>query len=344
MNSPWLSIVIPAHNGETFLPRILDCIRGQMVPDTEIIIVEDSSTDGTAALCDSLTEPFIRVLHVAFRDVSLTRNAGLEAAKGDYIFFIDCDDLLEPSALPELCQIVKDSHPDIVRFGFRKILSTHEELWCSPEPEGLYTGEKLRPVKLDAIYFENALDYSRPRMLSVWDHLYSREFLMKNNLRLTAERKVLNEDYLFVMQTMWKAESVYICRKPYYQYLLREESLSTAARPNMYQRKQNLYKIYCDFLPKDDTEVRARLLNFYIDCIYNCFVEVCLTTRKLKDAKPRIKPLLEDSFLHEAIRLAKPRIRSLKAKIICFFMDHRMGSIMFSLYQLQADRHIKRKR
>ncbi len=335
MDNPQISVIIPAHNAAPFLVRCTDSVLGQPGPSVEIILVDDSSDDETGVLCDTLAaqDRRIHALHRNFRDVSLTRNAGLEAARGEYVLFIDGDDVIAPDALSGLWEIVQAHRPDMIRFGFQKIMAGKTELWCPTEPEGLYRDEALELQRLDAVCFANVLDYSRPRMLSACACLFSRDFLCRNQIRFTAEREILNEDYLFVVQTLWKARSVFVCSRPYYHYLLRSSSLSTSPRPEMYRRKQNLFRIYQQIVPADSPEGAIRLRNFYIDCIYNCFVEVCLTSPGLKEALPRIRPLLEDTQLQQFLRQNKDRIASAKTRAICFLMTRKMARSMFLLYR-----------
>ena len=94
MGEPLVSVIVPVYNVEAYLARCVASLRGQTYPDLEIILVDDGSADGSGLLCDSFAreDPRIRVIHQPNAGVSAARNAGLEAASGAYVCFVDGDD------------------------------------------------------------------------------------------------------------------------------------------------------------------------------------------------------------------------------------------------------------
>ena len=101
---PVISVIVPVYNVREYLPACADSIRAQTVRDYECILVDDGSTDGSGALCDELAaeDPRFRVVHKPNGGLSDARNAGLDAARGDFVSFVDADDLLPPRALEAL--------------------------------------------------------------------------------------------------------------------------------------------------------------------------------------------------------------------------------------------------
>ena len=116
--NPKVSVVTPAYNAAAQLPEAISSVRAQTCTDWEMIVVNDGSTDGTASLLDAQDDPRIRVIDQANSGVSAARNAGLDAAQGDYLTFLDADDVLPPGALAVRAQFL-DAHPtvDIVNGG-----------------------------------------------------------------------------------------------------------------------------------------------------------------------------------------------------------------------------------
>jgi len=117
---PLISVVVPCYNAAPYLEECLASVRGQRVAGTagiEVIVVDDGSTDGSGALLDALAahDPRIRPLHQANAGVSSARNAGLDAARGEFVAFVDADDRLLPGALTALyARAAGDPAPDIV--------------------------------------------------------------------------------------------------------------------------------------------------------------------------------------------------------------------------------------
>lgn len=115
---PLVSIITPAYNAEGHLPAALASVLEQTFADWEMIVVNDGSTDGTAAFLDTLDHPSIRVIHQSNAGVSAARNSGLDVARGQYVTFLDADDRLPPDSLAIRTHFL-DTHPtvDIVNGG-----------------------------------------------------------------------------------------------------------------------------------------------------------------------------------------------------------------------------------
>ena len=94
---PEISIILPAFNAQDTLVHAVESVRAQLFQDWELLLVNDGSTDGTAALCDGFAaeDPRIRVLHKENEGVSCARNDGIAAAQGEWIAFLDADDWYE---------------------------------------------------------------------------------------------------------------------------------------------------------------------------------------------------------------------------------------------------------
>ncbi|MGQ9503351.1 MAG: glycosyltransferase family 2 protein [Thermogutta sp.] len=96
--SPRISVVIPVFNGERFLAEAIRSALAQTLPPYEILVVDDGSTDESAELAESFGPP-VRVLREENRGEAAARNCGIEAARGDWIAFLDCDDVWKPEKL-----------------------------------------------------------------------------------------------------------------------------------------------------------------------------------------------------------------------------------------------------
>ena len=100
-NRPEISVIVPVYRVEKYLNDCIDSILAQTFTDFELILVDDGSPDGCPALCDvaAAKDSRIRVIHQKNRGLSGARNAGLDAAEGEWIAFVDSDDMLLPQAL-----------------------------------------------------------------------------------------------------------------------------------------------------------------------------------------------------------------------------------------------------
>jgi len=105
-----LSVIMPVYNVEKYLPTMVDSVLAQTYRDFELIMVDDGSTDGSGALCDDYAarDARVRVIHKENGGVSTARNTGIEAARGEYIYFADSDDYLYPETLETMMREIGD--------------------------------------------------------------------------------------------------------------------------------------------------------------------------------------------------------------------------------------------
>ncbi len=112
-----LSIIIPVYNVASYLKETVQSVLGQTYTDFELILVDDGSTDGSGELCNTLSarDGRIRVIHQKNSGVSVARNTGIAAVRGEYIGFVDSDDLIEPDMYAILMSLADSTDADIVQ-------------------------------------------------------------------------------------------------------------------------------------------------------------------------------------------------------------------------------------
>ena len=120
-----LSMIVPAYNAEAAIGQCLDSLLAQrLAVSSEIIVVNDGSTDGTARILEKYaTRPEIKMISQRNRGPSAARNAGLDAAVGKYVFFLDADDFVEPGALAALLDRALTTDADIVDGSWRYVVA-----------------------------------------------------------------------------------------------------------------------------------------------------------------------------------------------------------------------------
>src|SRR5690606_2222652 len=98
-SAPLVSVVIPTHNYGRYLGEAVESVRAQGVPDVELLVVDDASTDDTPAVLARLAGPDLRAIRIEAGDVSTARNTGIGAARGRFLAFLDADDRWCPGKL-----------------------------------------------------------------------------------------------------------------------------------------------------------------------------------------------------------------------------------------------------
>ena len=115
-----LSVIVPIYNVEKYLPKCIDSILAQNYSEIEVILVDDGSPDGCPEICDNYAEKDKRivVIHQKNLGVSAARNAGLKAAHGEYIGFVDPDDWISPSMYQEMITALERENADLAICGY----------------------------------------------------------------------------------------------------------------------------------------------------------------------------------------------------------------------------------
>lgn len=215
---PKLSIIVPVYKVEAYLDACVKSILDQTYTDLELILVDDGSPDRSGALCDSWAErdSRVRVIHKENGGVCSARNAGLDAAKGDYIAFVDSDDWIEPEMYARmlaqscdvvLCDCVKE-HPG------------RQELYTHDIRPGFYDRKALEAEYFPHLLMMENVEY--PATISNWVLLFRRE-LAQEVRYLTGVR--YSEDLLFGAQLMYKAQSFcYLKGEAFYHYRMNPTS------------------------------------------------------------------------------------------------------------------------
>ena len=207
---PLISVIVPVYNGQDYLEKCIESIENQTYENLEIIIINDGSTDGTGQVCVKLRERYenIRVITMEDEGVSAARNAGLDAAKGAFVTFVDADDRIRPRMLETLFEGVMQTGCDICGCSF--------EMWKSQEEWEHFLERKY---KIGSAVSYSAVDYLRNQVVKgnsrCWSKLYRRSLI--GNLRFRRGLSI-GEDMLFLVDLLPYVRGVAEISYPGYGY------------------------------------------------------------------------------------------------------------------------------
>ncbi len=124
-----ISVIVPVYNVARYLPECIDSILDQDYKDLEVILIDDGSTDLSGTICDQYAQKDLRVtvIHQKNGGAAAAKNAGLRAARGEYLSFVDSDDVLEPGAYSHMLAILRESDADAVECSFRDLYRDGKE-------------------------------------------------------------------------------------------------------------------------------------------------------------------------------------------------------------------------
>lgn len=206
-----ISIIVPVYNCGEYLNKCVQSVLDQTMPDFELILVDDGSFDGSGEICDLWAESDsrVKVIHQENAGVSAARNAGLAAAKGEYIGFVDADDYLAPACFETALEAMGDA--DICMFDAVTVYDAGsvKDTITLLENSCLLEKKDWNP------------DLLREMAGAVWRCVYRRELIQ--DVRFPVGIK-LSEDRLFNLEAMGKANTLRYLKKGMYFRTVREGS------------------------------------------------------------------------------------------------------------------------
>lgn len=232
----WLSIIIPVYNTQAYLERCVDSVLANDCTNSEIVLVDDGSTDGVCpALCDRLAgehPDLIRVIHQENRGLGGARNTGLEAAQGAYLLFLDSDDTITPDALTKLRTTIERTQADVIAFNF-----------FSEDGSGRLTPGSANYLQADIAFSAG----TRPEFLlslpSATCRAWKRSLFLASGIRYP--ERVWYEDLRTSVKLFVLASSIVTLPDCLYRYLQRPGSIM---RSSQVQRNREIIDAFDDVL------------------------------------------------------------------------------------------------
>lgn len=230
-----VSVIVPVYQAAAYLDRCVTSLLEQTLPDLEIILVDDGSTDGSAALCDVFArqDSRIRVIHQENRGPGRARNAGLDIASGAYVGFTDADDYVLPEMYQRLYMAAAANDADLVLSGVRHVNGIMFEQAGGEEIK--HNFEKLTIFEGPAALEELTLGVvgALPREpedsrygYSIWKNLYRGALLNEGAIRFPDRPLTALEDLMFLIDLIPRCGRAVGIPGAYYCYCRNEGSIS----------------------------------------------------------------------------------------------------------------------
>ena len=211
-----LSIIIPCYNSDRFIKDTLAMLISQGLDDTEVIVVDDGSTDSTGEIVQTISqkEPRIRLIQKVNEGVSIARNTGLKEARGDFVYFMDSDDSLTEGTLDFYrTTIMHNRDKEFFGFGYYSYYKGSIKDYSAP----LYDDMTLSAIETKKAFLGKKLN------LHICSTIYAGKFLRDNGICFTPNLAV-GEDVEFLLKVLEKSDSlVYRSRKSFI-YQIRDDS------------------------------------------------------------------------------------------------------------------------
>lgn len=265
---PLISVIIPIFNVEPYLETCISSVCKQSYGNLQIILVDDGSTDNGLAVCKQLKErdPRVELIHKTNGGLVSARKAGVEAADGEYIAFVDGDDWIDEDTFAQAAYCFQAPYyADIIAYGCVEEYSQYREYRKNMAGEGFYTGKRLEKLKQNLLMGETFFEwYMLP-------HLCDK--LIKKTLLTECIKKVpdpisFGEDAVCSFLCMKRAASIYVMDAAPYHYRQREGSIVRERKELEVDNFRSIYRTLRRSAGGDaESELKLKFYLFFILCL-----------------------------------------------------------------------------
>ncbi len=292
-SKPKVSIIIPVFNVETYLESCLDSVINQSMKDIEIICVNDGSTDRSADILDDYAQKDqrIKVIHKPNSGYGHTMNCGLDAAKGEYIGFVESDDYIRAKMYAKLYKIAKQYDLDLIKADFFRFAEIGGQLKLDynelSHGRKEYCNKVLKPADNQVVF---------KFIMNTWSGIYKRSFIEKNHIRHNETPGASYQDNGFFFQTFCLADRVWFLNEPLYMNRRDNPNSSISNKGKVFCMRDE-YEFIRRFLEQDPERFKMFINTYWLIRYYNYL----FTLRRVAD---EFKPMFLAHF-YDAFKQAK---------------------------------------
>lgn len=298
MGQPKISVIVPVYNVEQYLCQCIDSILSQNYRDFELLLINDGSKDDSGKICDKYADidSCVKVFHKSNGGVSSARNMGLKYACGDYVTFVDGDDMLvEQDMLFQLYHLyLNEKKYEIIEFPGLYFAGNKEKEYLNRIRCNL---ELSKPVSLFNYWFAN------PRF-EVWGHLYKRSLLQGIYFE---EMLTVGEDVVFLMEALQRCKSYLVVKEGCYYYRYRETSV-------MHQKKTVDYNLFILQTINKKSKIVDR--TFFLNLFYRIIMPQMLAGKLNEKTYLSYATVLDEVSLYDILYSDSPS----KVKCVLFLL------------------------
>ena len=299
---PLISIIIPVYNVEKYLKACINSVRQQSYSNLEIILINDGSPDKCPQICDDLAEldQRIRVIHQPNRGVSEARNIGLSEAKGEYISFVDSDDLLHAQYTEVLYKLIEKTGLNYSMCRFAQFIDGQNPEYDLSDGDSysVVTGETL----LKAFFINDQYQQA-----SACKRLYRRDFLLNNSLRFPVGCRY--EDAIFSVRMLYLNNQAAFTNASLYGY--RQNHGSSFETMSVYDREKSLIEMEKQFMNLSLANDRKHIddIRFYMSFLNIHSLKILSDTEiNIREKKQLVFRARQRASTHRKVYLTNPRL------------------------------------
>lgn len=310
-----VSVIIPIYNVLSFIERGLQNVLNQTYQDFEIILSDDGSTDGSYEECMKWAEKVsrIRVLHQENQGAGAARNHGIDEAKGEFIYFFDIDDEINPRLLEYCVGKMNELNVDFICFGYNNVETTYKSKVTITFPNTIINNNnELRDIFVDEFVLKtNGFP---------WNKFYRKSFLDQNNLRYENQR--IQQDEVFNLKCYQYLEKAYLSPEILYIYYVYKKGNTRSRfipeRFDIYKSVRFHFEHLKSYWQLKDTRLDNYLENRFYNGILQCLLFNLMHTNcswTQTEKKEEMKRIMQDSLTIECFRWADENKRDVEQRL-----------------------------
>jgi len=337
---PRVSIIVPVYNCEAFLPACIESLRGQTLEQIELIFVCDASPDDSLSILREAEAEDSRIRVIAFeenRGVSAARNAGVEAAQGEFVGFCDSDDWVEPQMYESLYRIALKHEADISFCRVFKDYPAKQE----NVPLGFATGsrfdaESIRSELIPAMLSKATDSDDLPLSGYTPRNLFRRELIKRHCFR---EEIRYAEDLLFIVECMLEAKAAVALDEALYHYRFHGGSVTKRYSAHVPQ-SHDLSNDAIEALLAGEAECMRRMVIRRRKMAVTAVRNLCYpgSPHSFMQRVKLARAYMNREDVRSWFRDVKPLSFAPKLAMRLFLMKHRMAFVMCALFTYVFDR------
>lgn len=253
---PQISVIIPIYNVEKYLPRCLDSVLNAGMDSIEVICVNDASPDGSSDIIERYSKKDARVRAITKsknEGTMLARQTGYENARGEYIFFIDADDMVVEGAFEKLYSAGKENDADIVIADYYTLNRKGKMIYC----------DRTSGITTDPESYQKGMLHNKS--CTLWGHLFRRNLF--TDFKYVSFNILLSEDRMLFIQMLKNATKIFPLKVPSIVYIINDNAV-TQKLMSEDKLRQNLFGLtWCKNFFKGDERYERQAITKYLNSV-----------------------------------------------------------------------------
>lgn len=343
INDKLISIIVPAYNTEKYIKKCIKSVSAQTYKNIQIIIVDDGSTDKTYEICKSMCneDNRIEVHQKTNGGVSSARNLGIDKAVGQYVAFVDSDDILEAHYIERLVRAMKGDDIKLSVCGYTVLFSgkDNKKRYMGYHPQKC--GDYIKPdfIKRISELIDNRI------MLAPVAKLYRYEIIQDKRIRFDESRSI-GEDLIFnldYLKSLKETDHINLINQAGYGYFMREgESLTHNFGRERLRNSEELYNYCIDFCSIENAPfLEGTFSKLYLKGLLSYVDSNIVKGKKWKDISHDIDEMFLQNVMQKAISCHAGKDKELMLYKICFALNHKIMIYILSKFRVFVKRNLR---